>query len=205
MPSEASSEVSELSISDTESFADIHEMSPPTSPTPASAAPESVTAETGASAPSVVQTIPAECKHPKYYFDDGLAVFLVGGFRYCLHQYLFTRDSPYFASIFAHRSSSEALDLADKKSSDFDAFLSILYSTSYRSPSITSVDDWSAVLRLATEWSFNGIRGLAIKRLGPIASSIEKIVLGYSLSIPEWLPAAYVSLCRRPHPLTAAE
>lgn len=67
------------------------------------------------------------------------------------------------------------------------------------------MDEWLAVLRLATEWSFDGIRSLAIERLEPIANPIEKIVLSHSHSIPEWLPAAYVSLCQRPYPLTAAE
>ncbi|EKM59091.1 uncharacterized protein PHACADRAFT_65989, partial [Phanerochaete carnosa HHB-10118-sp] len=127
------------------------------------------------------------------------------GFKYRLHQYLFSRESPHFASIFAHCVPFEPLDLADKKSSDFDAFLSVLYSTCYRMPDITSVDEWSAVLRLATEWSFDSIRSLAIERLEPIASPVEKIVLSHSHMIPSWLSAAYVSLCQRSHPLTAAE
>ncbi|EKM59114.1 uncharacterized protein PHACADRAFT_249345 [Phanerochaete carnosa HHB-10118-sp] len=75
----------------------------------------------------------------------------------------------------------------------------------YRSPGITSVDEWTAVLHLATEWSFDDIRVLSIERLEPIASPIEKIFLSHSHSIPEWLPAAYVSLCQCPHSLTAAE
>ncbi|EKM59087.1 uncharacterized protein PHACADRAFT_85719, partial [Phanerochaete carnosa HHB-10118-sp] len=72
-------------------------------------------------------------------------------------------------------------------------------------PNITSVDEWSAVLRLATEWSFDGIRNLAIERLELIASPTEKIALSHSHSIAGWLSAAYISLCQRPHPLTAAE
>ncbi|EKM59092.1 uncharacterized protein PHACADRAFT_249288, partial [Phanerochaete carnosa HHB-10118-sp] len=204
MSSGTPSEVSDLSISDTESFADIHEISSPTSPTPESATP-SLTTETGRSAPFVDRDCPSQNRHPKYYFDDGSTVVLVGGFRYRLHRYLFSRDSPHFASIFARCVPSESIDLADKKSSDFDAFLSVLYSTCHRLPDITTVDEWSAVLRLATEWSFDGIRNLAIERLEPIASPIEKIVLSHSHSIASWLPAAYISLCQRPHPLTAAE
>ncbi|EKM59128.1 uncharacterized protein PHACADRAFT_63712, partial [Phanerochaete carnosa HHB-10118-sp] len=127
------------------------------------------------------------------------------GISFRLHRYLFSRDSSYFANIFTHHSSPESLNLVDKKSSDFDAFLSVLYSTCYRSPDITSVDEWSAVLRLATEWSFDSIRNLAMERLEPLASPIEKIVLSHTHSIPNWLPAAYVSLCQRSHPLTAAE
>ncbi|EKM59089.1 uncharacterized protein PHACADRAFT_191395 [Phanerochaete carnosa HHB-10118-sp] len=179
-------------------------MSSPTSPTSESAGPFQTT-ETGSSVPFIDRDSSNETKHPRYYFDDGSIVVLAGRFKYRLHQYLFSRDSPYFANVFAHCMPSEPLNLADKKSSDFDAFLSVLYSTCYRPPDITSVDEWSAVLRLATEWSFDGICNLAIERLELIASPIEKIILSHSHSIPNWLPAAYVSLCRRPHPLTAAE
>ena len=75
MPSESPSEASELSISDTEPFADIHGMSPPFSPALGGVSP-SPTAEAGDSVSSVDQELGA-CKHPKYYFDDGSTVFLV--------------------------------------------------------------------------------------------------------------------------------
>lgn len=76
MSSETPSEVFDLSISDTESFADIHDMASPTSPAPENAAP-SLTTETGGPAPSVDRHSPSENRHPKYYFDDGSTVFLV--------------------------------------------------------------------------------------------------------------------------------
>ena len=75
----------------------------------------------------------------------------------------------------------------------------------FREPQIISVEEWSAVLRLSTEWSFQGIRELAMKRLEPIATPIEKIVLSHSYAIPGWLPEAYTSLCERPHSLIASE
>ncbi|GJE84055.1 hypothetical protein PsYK624_001300 [Phanerochaete sordida] len=145
-------------------------------------------------------------KHARYHFEDGSVQFLVEGYEYRLHRYLFSRDSSYWENIFAHGTNLEnTFSLTYNKSADFDAFLSVLYATCYSPPDIRSVAEWSAVLRLSTEWSFDGIRKLALQQLEPIASPIEKIVLSHSQSIPEWRPAAYTALCQRPNPLTAQE
>lgn len=42
----------------------------------------------------------------------------------------------------------------------------------------TTVDEWSNILSLADQWGFQSIRALTIKQLGPIASDVDKIVLG---------------------------
>ncbi|GJE90146.1 BTB/POZ domain-containing protein [Phanerochaete sordida] len=148
---------------------------------------------------------PTERRHPKYYFDDGTVLLLVGGVSYRIHRYLLSRDSPVWATILASGSPADELNLADKSTLDFDAFLDVLYSTYYRAPTLTTTSEWSAVLRLATEWSFEDVRTLAIENLTPIASPVEKLVLSYSHAIPEWRPSAYTALCTRDRTLTAAE
>ncbi|GJE99208.1 hypothetical protein PsYK624_154570 [Phanerochaete sordida] len=199
MSSGTPSEELHVSLSDTESFMDIQATSSPRAsaqdlPIPAT--------ETAQNVSSVKQ---AQYKHPKYYFDDGSVLFLVGGLSYRVHRYLFSRESPYWSALLPRESNSDTFDLADKDTHDFDAFLDVLYSTCYRSPDISTTREWSAVLRLATEWSFDGIRALAVERLEPIASPIEKLVLSYSHAIAEWRSAAYTALCARNEPLTASE
>lgn len=61
------------------------------------------------------------------------------------------------------------------------------------------------MFRLACEWSFHDIRDLAIKRLEPIATPIDKIALGHAFGFFGWLRDAYMSLCMRPSPLSVAE
>jgi hypothetical protein len=68
-----------------------------------------------------------------------------------------------------------------------------------------TVDEWTAILDLAAKWNFKSIRALAIRQLGPIASSIDKIVLGRKHNIHEWLGDAYRNVCERPDPLTYEE
>ncbi|GJE99209.1 hypothetical protein PsYK624_154580 [Phanerochaete sordida] len=199
MPSGTPSEVSHLSISDTESFSDIEAMSPDDAPS----SPTSGTAQHKAPFGADDNEI-AEYKHPKYYFDDGSVGFLVGEVNYRVHRYLFSRDSPYWADAFA-RSSQATIDLADTDALDFDAFLDVLYSPCYRTPELSTTREWSAVLRLATKWSFDDIRALAITRLAPLASPFEKLILTCSHVIPGWRLEACIALCARAHALTAAE
>ena len=57
-------------------------------------------------------------------------------------------------------------------------------------------------MSLANKWAFNDIRDLAIAQLAPIASDVEKIVLGRKYAINEWLGAAYLAVCVREQSLT---
>lgn len=107
---------------------------------------------------------------------------------------------------------------------EFDALLSVLYSSCvplgnmhirrylinvvsscFRAPKIVTFQEWSAVLRLASEWSFEDIRSLAIERLEPLATPVDRITLSHTFNIPQWLSGAYVELCQRPRSLAAAD
>lgn len=63
----------------------------------------------------------------------------------------------------------------------------------------------SAILKLAAEWKFESIRFLAISKLAPIASPIDKIILGRKYNVEFWLHHAYIAVCMRPEPLTREE
>lgn len=68
-----------------------------------------------------------------------------------------------------------------------------------------TVDKWTAILDLAAEWDFKSIKNLAIKQLAPIASPVDKIVLGRKHGIDEWLADAYMQVCNRLEALTYEE
>ncbi|KAF8271192.1 hypothetical protein EI94DRAFT_1721091 [Lactarius quietus] len=86
----------------------------------------------------VVGSLPGQCddyfsRHGKYFFEDGNITFLVNGFLYCVHRYLFSRDSEYFSTrlaqlgVRAHEALSTIVLLPDVECEDFEAFLSVLY------------------------------------------------------------------------------
>ncbi|TFY71232.1 hypothetical protein EVG20_g1773 [Dentipellis fragilis] len=150
-------------------------------------------------------------KHQTFYFADGNVTFLVGDTLYRVHRYFFQRDSAHFANLLLGRPLSEAVDasgpiaLHDVECSEFDALLSILYPADFHKCEVKTVDAWTAVLRLSTKWSFASIRALAIDRLEPIASAVDKVVLGRIYTIDSWLRPGFVALCERAQPLTKDE
>ena len=68
-----------------------------------------------------------------------------------------------------------------------------------------TVSEWTSILDLAVKWDFESIKTLAIKELAPIASSIDKIILGRKYHVTEWLSEAYRDICLRQEPLTNEE
>ncbi|KDQ53631.1 hypothetical protein JAAARDRAFT_104342, partial [Jaapia argillacea MUCL 33604] len=88
---------------------------------------------------------------------------------------------------------------------DLETFLRVLYPSDFSKHTATTANEWTSVLSLATKWSFTTIRSLAIRELFPLASPIDKIVLGHQYDIPEWLLDAYIAVCERPEALTKKE
>ncbi|KZP33821.1 hypothetical protein FIBSPDRAFT_671410, partial [Athelia psychrophila] len=95
--------------------------------------------------------------------------------------------------------------LADVEVAHFDHFLSILYPSEYGMYTATAVNEWTAILHLAVKWGFGSIRTLSIKHLAPIATDIDKIILGRQYGIDEWLSDAYLAVCMREQSLTEEE
>lgn len=64
---------------------------------------------------------------------------------------------------------------------------------------------WSNLLSIATRFCFDAIRKRAITHLSITLSPVEKIYHGKKYDIPDWLPGAYKSICKRPEPITLDE
>jgi hypothetical protein len=71
--------------------------------------------------------------------------------------------------------------------------------------SVTTVEEWTAILELAAKWKFESIKALAIKQLASLASPIDKIVLGRRHHVFDWLSNAYREVCERDAALTLEE
>lgn len=70
---------------------------------------------------------------------------------------------------------------------------------------LSTTEEWTSVLALATKWEFADYRQLAIARLAQLASPVDRILLGRRYDVPEWLAAAYLELCTRDDALSYDE
>jgi hypothetical protein len=91
---------------------------------------------------------------------------------------------------------------------DFRQLLRILY-PSFSHPrqlDNLTVTQWVSVLKLATMWSFSGVRASAVDALTAMTiEPVEKVRLAVLYDVPQWLLPAFVELARRPKPPTLAE
>jgi hypothetical protein len=62
-------------------------------------------------------------------------------------------------------------------------------------PQLSSKEDWTAVLKVSCLFDFKSMRSLAIDRLYPITTPVDKIVLARDYGMDEWLHNAYVDVC----------
>jgi hypothetical protein len=64
---------------------------------------------------------------------------------------------------------------------------------------LTTQDEWTGVLKLATRWSFSSIRSLAIRRLEPflVSSALDRLVLARACSVEQWVDIAARNLSSR--------
>ncbi|KAA1470543.1 hypothetical protein DENSPDRAFT_744118, partial [Dentipellis sp. KUC8613] len=129
---------------------------------------------------------------------------------YRVPKYFFHRDSSYFRTLFSQNpgkgsDSAAPIPLDGVDCGEFDALLSVIYPAHFHECELKTIEAWASVLRLSTEWSFSSIRTLAIERLLPIASPVDKVVLGRTYGIHAWLQPGFVALCNRPQPPTVDE
>jgi hypothetical protein len=70
---------------------------------------------------------------------------------------------------------------------------------------ISTLSEWTDVLHLSTKWDFQHLRTAAITAIRPLASAVDKLVLGRAYGFTDWVPSAYTDLLARTDDLTVAE
>ncbi|KAH8102049.1 hypothetical protein BXZ70DRAFT_930001 [Cristinia sonorae] len=171
------------------------------------------TSDTLTAAPSP-PTAPVISHDVEYYFDDSLVTLQVESVLFKVHRYFFTRDSEFFKGLFSlpqppntseGQTDDSPIKLEGVKVKEFKCLLRFFYTSMY-GPTITTLSDWMALLSISTRYVFDRIRDMAIQELSTKGlDPIKKITLANQYSIPQWLPPAYVDLCKRPEPLTEVE
>ncbi|TFK64824.1 hypothetical protein BDN72DRAFT_962946 [Pluteus cervinus] len=88
---------------------------------------------------------------------------------------------------------------------DLERFLAVLFPTEYGQYEATSFDEWASILKVAHNWEFESIVKLALEKIEPVSSPVDKLILGRTYNIPGWATEARVLLCRREEPITQEE
>ena len=76
---------------------------------------------------------------------------------------------------------------------------------SFRHHDPNTVEEWTSVLAMSSKYFIMPLRDLAIDRLAPTASGVDKVVLATNYNITNWLETAYTQLCQRNVPINAEE
>ncbi|EPQ53964.1 hypothetical protein GLOTRDRAFT_15187, partial [Gloeophyllum trabeum ATCC 11539] len=97
------------------------------------------------------------------------------------------------------------IKLTDCNALDFERFLGVLYPAAFHQYTASTLEEWTSILALATQWGFDSIRLLAIREVFPLASPLDRIVLAHKFDIKEWLLDAYREVCERQAPLSDEE
>ncbi|KAL1759895.1 hypothetical protein FB107DRAFT_270624 [Schizophyllum commune] len=144
----------------------------------------------------------------RFYLQDGNIRFeLDDGAMYNVHRYFFETYAPKFANEHLRDLAVSIIKLPNVANVDFERFLSIIYPTNLGKSDISSVPEWTSVLRLTTRWGIASLRDLAIQELESKASDpFDKIAIAREFGLgPSWLAPAFAEICTRPERLTRAE
>ncbi|KAI5890073.1 uncharacterized protein SCHCODRAFT_01099699 [Schizophyllum commune H4-8] len=145
---------------------------------------------------------------PDFYFTDGTLYVKVETVMYRIYKHFFQKSSPVWKDMLrghrVGRTESEPLILNDVKADDFDQLLSLVY-PDFVSSGPTTAKQWTGVLELVMQWKIDVLRKLVIDKLAPLASSVDKLVLGEKYGIEGWAKEAYKDLCLRRAPLSKEE
>jgi hypothetical protein len=70
---------------------------------------------------------------------------------------------------------------------------------------VTTLAEWTDVLHLSFLWGVEHVRTAAIKAILPLASAVDKLVLGRAYEISDWIPGAYADVLERAEDLSVAD
>ncbi|KAL1725241.1 hypothetical protein EV714DRAFT_277695 [Schizophyllum commune] len=145
-------------------------------------------------------TVSLSANSSRFYLSDGNIKFkLDDGNVYNVHRSFFETHSPKFAAEYLCNSHAEVVRLAEISSVDFECFLSMIYPTAIGEYDIHTVAEWTSVLRLATKWSFDRLRILAMRAIEPLADAVDKIVLAREFDLGDaWIMPALKEICAAP-------
>ncbi|TFK61054.1 hypothetical protein BDN72DRAFT_849993 [Pluteus cervinus] len=155
--------------------------------------------------------IPIHQRHHRFFFPEEFITLEIDTVYFNLPTFIFKKHSRKLQKLIDQ--SNGALSDADLASLvpiefsvvDLERFLGVIFPTQYGHYDANSFDEWASILKVATQWEFESIVKLALERIEPLSSAVDKVVLGKDYNMPEWAIEGRVQLCRREEPITMEE
>ncbi|TFK61056.1 hypothetical protein BDN72DRAFT_849995 [Pluteus cervinus] len=146
--------------------------------------------------------IPADQCHHRFFFTEEFVTIKVDKVYFKLPTFTLKKQSRVFQK-WAEQSESVLVEGLDAV--DLERFLAVVFPTEYRVYESTVFDEWASILKVAHKWGFELITKLALEKIKPLSSPVDKVVLGKTYNILEWATEGRVQLCRRAEPITMEE
>ncbi|KAH9849214.1 hypothetical protein C2E23DRAFT_862073 [Lenzites betulinus] len=159
-------------------------------------------------------------RHPRLYLEneEGTVIFRYQNTLFKVHRYFLKKHSDVFATMFdlpplpgelpdglSDEKPMVLPEARNVKAVDFERFLALFYPENDISGDLSTLDDWTSVLRIAHCYRFEEHEKLAIARLDHIAGPVDRLLLVREFDIREWAQRAYFDLVMRMEALTFDE
>jgi len=147
-----------------------------------------------------------------YYLDP--VIFLVEDVLFKIPRHYLETHSSIFRDIFSlPQGDNDAEGSHDEKpfvlesvsKIDFRKLLMVIYPENPVVPITLDQDGWISVLKLSTLWELDTIREKAVKELQKLVDDAEKVVLGKTYRVGDWLVEGYFTLVNRDTTLSDAD
>ncbi|KII91624.1 hypothetical protein PLICRDRAFT_51762 [Plicaturopsis crispa FD-325 SS-3] len=147
--------------------------------------------------------------HSEFYIQNGMNEFLVENQLFRVHSYFLVRESEKLRSIIMRprEASDSAIPLPGVTVTEFESLMSFFHHGMH-SDYDPSLDEWTALLSIASHFGMASLRERAIAEIDDFSEGVEpvdKILLARKYGVEAWLAPAYVALCRRENALDEGE
>ncbi|TFK71235.1 hypothetical protein BDN72DRAFT_838005 [Pluteus cervinus] len=148
--------------------------------------------------------------HERFFFQSDFVLLRIQSTQYYLPTFILSMHSDRFKTLLASISRTpgtavEQIAIQDIQEIGFERLSSVSMPAVPGQLEPTSVEEWTSVLTVAHTWEFRTIQALALARIEPIASAVDKVVLGREYDLPQWAAAGYMELCQRVLPISRDE
>ncbi|TFK67228.1 hypothetical protein BDN72DRAFT_859286 [Pluteus cervinus] len=152
--------------------------------------------------------IPLAQRHHRFFIREEFVTLKVDAVYFNIPSFVLKENSKKFCKILEGGEELEAKlpsRLEDITAVDLERFFGVVFLANYQVWNLTTVEEWTSVLKVARQWEANSMYHLALSEIKPDATPLDLVVLGAQYHIADWLREGRLKLCRREERITLEE